>query len=83
MEETLFEYLTRQKVEREINLENYNKAKADYEEAKARFESFGDISIVEKEIAQLERFIDQVSQQENKIETLIQPTDIGVGNNII
>lgn len=59
-EETLYEYLVRQKFERELTIDEYKIAKAAYEDAKAKFESYGDMSVVEKEIEQLEGYIEQV-----------------------
>jgi len=60
MEETLYDYLVRQKFEREIKIDEYNSAKEEYEKAKERLDSFGDMSAVEVEIEKLEGYIEQV-----------------------
>lgn len=70
MEETLYDYLVRQKFERELKVDEYNRAKDEYEKAKARLDSFGDMSAVEVEIAKLEGYIEQVKPKPVVVEQM-------------
>ena len=67
MEETLLEYLKRNKAEREAKLEAYGIARTRYEEAKRALESFGDITETVTEVEKLDGYINQLSAEQGAV----------------
>lgn len=69
MEETLLDYLIRQKEEREQRVKEYREAETTYIAAKNHLESLGDITLVTVEISKLDRYIAEVAEREGAVET--------------
>ena len=78
--ESLLEYLIRQKDERAAILNEYSAARAAFETAKARLDSFGDITPVRNDIEKLAKYIEEVSGQEYEADQSSDPVVTEGGN---
>ena len=66
--EELLNYLIQQKEEREQRKAEYNQALRELEIIQRRLADFGDITLVDMEIKQLGKFIDEVSDKIGAVE---------------